>query len=421
MRFERLQIPAFGPFTDLDLRFASDPGDLHVIYGLNEAGKSSLLRAVGDLLFGIPGQSPDGFLHDYGALRIRGTILNRAGGAFEFQRRKGNKNTLLDSASQPLPDAALLPFLGGVNRSYFSAMFGLGAKELREGAQQILRGEGDIGTALFSASLGGTPIQKVVEALEAEADRLFKGRSTVNVSIRPACNRYRDLLRESRDAMVDPEKWGRMEEDLAQAEAAQRGLEEQIANLDQSVQWLTRCEDALPTIGRLEEKERELTQLAGLPELASDFIPRTRAARKAVADAQLEIQRLGAQIGRLESRLAECRVVPGVLDQADRLDQLHQDLGGYRDRKKALATLEISWLDSSRGSGRAWRACSSAVGWVSWAASESAARCGLLSRKRLERSMPLWLPKPRTRTRSARSSIGSGPRTASCSLCPRRT
>ncbi len=342
MRFERLQIPAFGPFTDLDLRFASDPGDLHVIYGFNEAGKSSLLRAVGDLLFGIPGQSPDGFLHDYGALRIRGTILNRAGRAFEFQRRKGNKNTLLDSASQPLPDAALLPFLGGVNRSYFSAMFGLGAKELREGAQQILRGEGDIGTALFSASLGGTPIQKVVEALEAEADRLFKGRSTVNVSIRPACNRYRDLLRESRDAMVDPEKWGRMEEDLAQAEAAQRGLEEQIANLDQSVQWLTRCEDALPTIGRLKEKERELTQLAGLPELASDFIPRTRAARKAVADAQLEIQRLGAQIGRLESRLAECRVVPGVLDQADRLDQLHQDLGGYRDRKKALATLEIS-------------------------------------------------------------------------------
>lgn len=110
MRFQRLQIPAFGPFTNLELQFAEQPADLHVIYGANEAGKSSLLRAIRDLLFGVHGQSADNFLHDYGELRIKGEILNRSGQKLIFQRRKGNRNTLLAEDGTQLPDHALTPF-----------------------------------------------------------------------------------------------------------------------------------------------------------------------------------------------------------------------------------------------------------------------------------------------------------------------
>ena len=87
MRFHRLHIPAFGPFTDVELQFPAGGHDLHVIYGANEAGKSSLLRAFRDLLFGIHGQSPDNFLHDYKNLRLIGGIVNRAGDQLIFQRR----------------------------------------------------------------------------------------------------------------------------------------------------------------------------------------------------------------------------------------------------------------------------------------------------------------------------------------------
>ena len=55
MRFESLRIPAFGPFTNLELTFSAKGGDFHIIYGPNEAGKSSLLRAYRDLFYGIPG------------------------------------------------------------------------------------------------------------------------------------------------------------------------------------------------------------------------------------------------------------------------------------------------------------------------------------------------------------------------------
>ena len=336
MRFQRLQIPAFGPFTNLDFQFADQPGDFHVIYGANEAGKSSLLRAIRDLLFGIHGQSSDNFLHDYGDLRIKGELRNRAGTQLIFQRRKGNKNTLLKEDGTQLPDNALVPFLGSVDQSYFSAMFGLGARELHEGAQQLLRGEGNMGNALFSASLGGTPVQKIVEALQQEAERLFKGNARVNVSIRPAAARYKELLKQSRDAMVNPETWDKLEKELADAEAAKQHLDAEISKLDRELQWISRCEDALPTVGRLGEEVQKLAQIPLLPDLASDFTPRAQAARQAMSDAQAEVQALTAGIAKFRIQLQGCQTAPAVLVQADVLDQLHQDLGVYRERKKSL-------------------------------------------------------------------------------------
>ena len=341
MRFQRLQIPAFGPFTNLDLQFADQPGDLHLIYGANEAGKSSLLRAIRDLLFGIHGQSTDNFLHDYGDLRIKGELRNHAGTQLVFQRRKGNKNTLLDAEGAQLPDHALTPFLGNVDQSYFSAMFGLGARELHEGAQQLLRGEGSMGNALFSASLGGTPVQKIVEALQQEASRIFNGRATKDVSIRPAATRYKELLRQSRDAMVNPETWDKLEKELAEAEAAKKLLDEEIFKLERELQWIARCEDALPTVGRLSEEAQKFAQLPRLPDLAGDFVTRAQAAREAVGKAQAEVQRLIAHLGKLRTQLQACAPAPAVLAVANVLDQLHQDLGVYRERKRSLADFQI--------------------------------------------------------------------------------
>ena len=67
MRIQRLHLAAFGPFTDLPLDFgdaAAEGGDLHVVYGSNEAGKSTTLRALIALLFGVDRTTSDNYLHD---------------------------------------------------------------------------------------------------------------------------------------------------------------------------------------------------------------------------------------------------------------------------------------------------------------------------------------------------------------------
>ncbi len=340
MRFQKLKIPAYGPFTDLELEFPTQGYDLHLIYGRNEAGKSSLLRAIRDLLFGIPAQSPDDFRHPYKALRLVGEVANSVGQTLEFQRRKGNRNTLLDKERQSLPDGALQPFLGGVDLSYFNNMFGLGSVELRDGARQLLRGEGQVGNALFSASLGGTHIQEVFDALIAESEQLFKGRSIKDVTIRPAVNRYKELLKLSRESMINPEAWDALEKELTEQEEIRANLEIELLALDRESAWIGRCADAWPVVGRWSEEVRALAELPEVPDLPSDFVERTRSARDSSNAAAQRVGNLTTQVAQLEEQLKASPDAPQILKDADLLDTLHQGLGAYQERKGSLARIE---------------------------------------------------------------------------------
>jgi uncharacterized protein YhaN len=59
MRLLRLDLKAVGPFTNAMLDLSEGQHGLHLIYGPNEAGKTSALRALSHLLFGFPLRTPD--------------------------------------------------------------------------------------------------------------------------------------------------------------------------------------------------------------------------------------------------------------------------------------------------------------------------------------------------------------------------
>lgn len=55
MRLKRLDLTRYGNFTGRSIDFGEKPQgqpDLHIVYGPNEAGKSTALAAFLDLLFG---------------------------------------------------------------------------------------------------------------------------------------------------------------------------------------------------------------------------------------------------------------------------------------------------------------------------------------------------------------------------------
>ena len=191
MRFDTIHIPAFGPFTDFSRDFVKNGHDIHLVYGANEAGKSSLLRGIHQMFYGIPVQSKDNFVHDNSKLRVGGTVSNDTQ-KLSFLRKKGRSNTLLDTRGNTIDDAELEAFLGTVNGEFFDSMFGLDTQSLRDGAGALLSGEGDLGTQLFSASLGGTPIEAAITKLETEADSLYKGSGSKNKTILPALKAYKE-------------------------------------------------------------------------------------------------------------------------------------------------------------------------------------------------------------------------------------
>ena len=78
MRIDRLDLIAYGPFTDKALNLSDGDSGLHLIYGDNEAGKSISLRALIAWLFGIPTRTNDNFLHSNPQLRIGGKLRLQA-------------------------------------------------------------------------------------------------------------------------------------------------------------------------------------------------------------------------------------------------------------------------------------------------------------------------------------------------------
>ena len=138
MEIRQLNLAAFGPFTERTLDFSQKEAGLHIVYGPNEAGKSSALRGLKALLYNIDVRTSDNHLHANDKLRIEGCIRAADGRELSFVRRKGRKNTLLSMEGESLDDQLLVPFLQGVTQELFEMLFGIDHRALVQGGQEIL-------------------------------------------------------------------------------------------------------------------------------------------------------------------------------------------------------------------------------------------------------------------------------------------
>ena len=335
MRFNRIEIPSYGPFTNFSAEFPRGDRDFHLVYGPNEAGKSSLLRAMKAMLFGISARTTDNFQHEYNQLRIRAELEDASGNVRVFQRRKGNRDTLLNEAGTAIPESELRAMLGLVDEAYFNSLFGLGSEELRNGADALLSGQGRLGEALFSASLGGTPVDRVIQALEEEADGIFSGRAIR--TIREAVRKFNEHQQGKKDSLIKPEAWEAIERGLAEQISELEALTERRRCLSSRKDWLDRCQGALPIVGQLAERNRQVEALPELPELPRTFANQLRSAQTASLDAAREVERQEGERDRLQIRMKACSLQPGVLAEAAAIDRHHTDLGTYRENKRTLA------------------------------------------------------------------------------------
>src|SRR6478735_2138546 len=137
MRFSRLSLERYGRFQDCEIDFRTGSPDFHVIYGPNEAGKTTSLSAVSDLLFGFPTRSPYNFLFDYSLLRV-GAVVEDGGSTLACRRKKGTSGTLLDANDATIDEMSLASMLKGQTRETFGLSFSLNQEGLRSGGRAVV-------------------------------------------------------------------------------------------------------------------------------------------------------------------------------------------------------------------------------------------------------------------------------------------
>ena len=347
MRFDTIHIPAFGPFTDFSRDFENNGHDIHLVYGANEAGKSSLLRGIHQMFYGIPAHSNDTFVHEKTKLRIGGSISHNTK-KLSFLRKKGRANTLLDPQGNTIDDAELGTFLGTVNGEFFDSMFGLDTQSLRDGADALLSGEGDLGTQLFSASLGGTPIEAAITKLEAEADSLFKGSGSKNKSILPALKAYKEGEKLANSSATKVTAWNALLKDIKSAQAAFDCVDQRLSENRSRALQLSNLTSALPTYSKFLQLSSQL-EANSAPDVSSDFIPRFRSTLAQQKDLSRSLQIQQQSILDQQQDLAKIPDSDAALQHIVEVEVLSNGFETYLANLEAVEQLqrEIESLEST--------------------------------------------------------------------------
>lgn len=333
MKIKRLDIKAYGNFTDFPLDLSSELPGLHIIFGQNEAGKSTALRALRGLLYGIRARTPDNFLHDYGKLMIGGHIENAKGESLIFWRRKRNVGDLLTKDMLPLDVSTLNEFLSGVGEPLFDSLFGINHETLISGGQDILEQKGDVGQALFSAGVGLSALHGIIEALDEECADLFKAGGS-KPEINKTIKHIQSLKKEIRDLSLPSSKWKKQAE-LFETISDQLVIAEQGRNNCRAeLERLKRLQRAMPNLSRRRDMLEKLNALGSLEYLPEDFLESLSESREDIKEFNIKLRDAESLKESLAIKVADCAVRQELLDQAETVEALHQRLGTQLQAKK---------------------------------------------------------------------------------------
>ena len=325
MRIGRLDLLRYGRFTNVSIELPCQNPDFQVVFGRNEAGKSTALTAIGDLLFGIPHNSPHNFIHDYASMRI-GAVLEQGDEVLKVQRRKGNKDTLLTVEQHPVPvsELQLAPFLSGADRSFLERMFSLDHARLREGGREILDAQDEIGQMLFSAGAGLGGLRETLADLSDEADGLWSPRRAVRRKYYQVADRLKAADDALRSHTVTARAWQALNEanDATQETYAQ--IEKKIEETSAEQRKLGRIRRVYRDVGRKAELGQTIAALGDVTVLPEDALQILQAADGDQITATTRVDTLKNQLKAAREERAKLSFDEVIILHQHDIDQLHE-------------------------------------------------------------------------------------------------
>lgn len=330
MKLQQIHINQFGHFTECDLSLPAD--GLQVIYGPNEAGKTTLLQFLRGWLFDFPPRTPYDFK---GGAEIAGvgTLVLADGRVVELRRRKGMKNKVsvkINGRDSGLDEVGFQNLLGHANRSLFESIFAFGLDQLSQG-EESLKHE-SLQSALFGGGLGKSASpERILQELDRQAGELFSPSAK-----KPAINQ---LLSQLKDLESQIKTKSLRSEDYRKRSAEVEKSTERATELHQSVDQLRREHGRLEKLCRAYQKWRELeqAQAARTPLKVPSLLPADARARYSTLSEKIlaseeDASRLSGTIASLQRDLAALKLDPRAVS--------------YRAEIRACLELKQSFLEA---------------------------------------------------------------------------
>ncbi len=329
MIIDRLIVERYGHFERLELDLGAGRGGLTVIYGDNEAGKSTLLQSVRDLFFGIDDRTPLAFRYDYKSILLRAKLRDSAGQRLDVERRKKRKASLTGTLSSQAGVAEInaeefAAYFGGVKADLYNALFGFSLENLQRGA--VALESAGLKEVLGGSALGGggDRIASVLADLEHESRDLYRKQGKV----RPI-NRSLTTIKETQQLLRDSTLQQSAYQGLTRRQAE---IHERFQSADRDIAALRTRRDRVSLLLRAAADFRELAALDAELAAASEGLTEdeARRARQLLAEASAvrpRLQSLDAELARMEERIASLTVDEALLAEEATVERLGRGLG----------------------------------------------------------------------------------------------
>lgn len=310
---------------DVVLNLEEPPhGGLHVLYGPNEAGKSTLLRALLDVWF-----NAESARAGYTSSTRLATVLERNGVRKQVIRRLYRKQLALRDGDI-VSEEELRQWLGGLDAEMYRLWWGFDHERLRSGSQALLEAQGEAGASLLAAGGGVQHLRQVLTQVERRMTDLFAPSSgTAKKPLNQAIRRLQEADQALRQSALRPDAWTRVQRELEDTESQLQELLRERNDVDTALRRLQRIWHAAPLVRRHEALEEEILALADAPDWSAE---RAAAVLTALAEAdqvRAEQRRWAGEIEKLQAALAATVPDPQVLAVEAEIEQLAEGLDEY--------------------------------------------------------------------------------------------
>ena len=320
MRILALHLRAYGHFTSYSLELGAGPG-LHLIYGHNEAGKSTTLRALSSVLFGYPHEIVDGFRHDAKDIAIGIDLLAGDGRRLSFVRRRRGRRVLTALDGSALDGGTVESFLGGVSREVFERVFALDHHRLHQHAKALLADGGSLGFSLAEAGSGIAGLKAVIDRLKAERVHLFLAGGS-KPKLNRAITELIELRKDARRRTVSPADYRTREKRIEETDAELRVMRERRMSIESNIIRLERIAKNLPLRAQHRALTLRVEALDDVPIVPGEFTQQRVKAQADLEAAREDIDAASAAVGDLERRIAATTIDEAILARSEEIEKL---------------------------------------------------------------------------------------------------
>ncbi len=301
MRLNRLHLVGYGLFTDVTLDFGSPPdakSDLHVVYGPNEAGKSTAFSAWLEFLYGIRPRSPYKYQHKT-ATRIA-AVLDGPTQELDLERTTARINSLQFRNGTGNAEIELRKYLSGLDRDGYESVFSVNVHTLQKGGDEILASKGDLGTLLFSASAGLPDLTARLESFKQVAEEFYKPRARKK-RINELKRGMDDLRIQWRRLDTEAAAYQQIRDNLTEAERRLVRAREVQRTAQLALNQKQKVLDQIPHALRVDQIRRELFPLSDLEPPPGHWRPRIESLTERYSRNQARRSQAGREVDRLEA------------------------------------------------------------------------------------------------------------------------